>query len=72
MQRQRWKNHRSYSEVFTTALKFHPGDLVHTIDGGEIGTVEYIRSRDGFACIQWPSGTREWVHQDGLCGPLQQ
>ena len=70
MQRQRWKDHRSYSEVFAVALKFQPGDTVHAIQGGEIGKIEYIRQQDGFACVQWPSGAREWVHQDLLCGPL--
>lgn len=71
MQRQRWKNHRSYAEVVSTPARFAVGDLVHTVDGGEIGTVAYVR-RDGMINITWPSGTREWRHQDHLCGPIFQ
>jgi hypothetical protein len=49
------------------ATKFEPGDLVHTLDTGTVGRIEFMR-RDGFACIQWQgTGTREWVHQDALC-----
>jgi hypothetical protein len=51
MQRQRWNDHRSYSEVFLPATKFQPGDVVHAVDGGEVGTVEFAR-HDGRCCIK--------------------
>jgi hypothetical protein len=60
---------KGFDPVPEQAPKFAVGDCVHAVDDGEIGTVEYLR-RDGLACIQWRSGTREWVHQSVLCGSL--
>ena len=58
-----------FSDAVTPATKFRAGDIVHDKVGGEIGVVEFARS-DGRCCVQWPSGTREWIHEDSLCGPL--
>jgi hypothetical protein len=60
---------RVYEEIPTQAPKFRVGDRVHEFGDPEIGTVEFFR-RDGRACIRWGGGTREWLHQDSLCGPL--
>ena len=51
------------------ATRFQPGDIVHALDGGEVGVIAYVR-RDGQCCVTWPSGTHEWMSQDRLCGPL--
>jgi uncharacterized protein YodC (DUF2158 family) len=60
---------RGFDPVPEQPPAFGIGDLVHTRDGGELGTVEFIR-RDGMVCLRWLSGTREWLHQSVLCGPL--
>jgi len=65
-----WTYRRS-NEAPLVELKFHVGDVVHEVGDSELGTIEFIR-RDGFACIQWKSGSKEWLSQDVLCGPLLQ
>ena len=60
---------RAYQPIVAVEVRFAVGDRVHALHGGEIGTIEFCR-KDGFCCIQWPCGTREWLSQDGLCGPL--
>jgi hypothetical protein len=61
---------RVYDELPTQEPRFQVGDVVHEIGTGVIGVVEYLR-RDGQACIRWPSGTRNWLPQSSLCGPLE-
>jgi hypothetical protein len=49
--------------------RFVIGDVVHALDTGDVGRVEFVR-RDAMICVQWGTGSREWLPQDQLCGPL--
>jgi hypothetical protein len=49
--------------------RFMVGDKVHALDDGSVGVIQFIR-KDGWYCLEWPTGSREWLPQDRLCGPL--
>jgi hypothetical protein len=49
--------------------RFVVGDKVHALEDGSIGVIEFVRT-DGWCGLQWPTGTRECIPQDRLCGPL--
>jgi hypothetical protein len=49
--------------------RFALGDRVHTLDDGSIGIVEFVRT-DGWCCLRWATGRREWILESELCGPL--
>jgi hypothetical protein len=57
-------------EPMPAPARFRIGDRVHAVDDGTVGHIEYVRASDGMCCLQWPSGTREWLHESALCGPL--
>jgi uncharacterized protein YodC (DUF2158 family) len=52
--------------VAEVEAKFSLGDIVHALDGGEVGIVSFVH-RDGQINVVWPSGEREWICQERLC-----
>jgi hypothetical protein len=51
--------------VAEVEAKFSLGDIVHALDGGEVGIVLFVR-RDGQINVVWPSGERAWLCQEHL------
>jgi hypothetical protein len=66
MTKKKWKPHLHSDEATMQAPKYWPGDQVQDAsDPDEIAVVEFSR-HDGQVCLRWPSGRKEWLHEDVL------
>jgi hypothetical protein len=54
-----------YRAVVELPTDYAPGDPVRAVDDDSLGLVEFARS-DGWVCVVWQTGRREWVHTSQL------
>jgi hypothetical protein len=54
-----------YRTVVERPPDYQAGDPVRAVDDDTLGTIQFART-DGWCCVVWQTGRREWVHTSQL------
>jgi hypothetical protein len=54
-----------YQSVLECPTAYAPGDPVRCAEDDTLGQIEFCRT-DGWCCIRWQTGSREWVRAEVL------